>query len=154
MGRKRHSFESYVERTDSCYLWNGAVNSSGYGSYRFEGKPRKAHHVAYILAYGALPTSGGGRQDFVVMHTCDNRLCVNPLHLKLGTQGENVRDAIAKGRVPHIVGPVRMARRKCNPAEVISYRRQGVCVRDIATFYGCALNSVYRAIERSGRDAS
>lgn len=102
-GRKPKPFAHYTRREGDCLIWTGAVNSHGYGSFREPGcKPRKAHHIAYERAHAPLPTSGPGSQGFVVMHTCDNRLCVEPKHLVLGTQKQNIHDAIRKGRVPHI----------------------------------------------------
>lgn len=68
-GRKQKPFASYTRREGDCLIWTGAINSSGYGSYRSGGKPRKAHHVAYEMAHGPLPKSGPGSQAFVVMHS-------------------------------------------------------------------------------------
>jgi hypothetical protein len=56
-----------------------------------------AHRVAWELTHGPIP-DGEGHHGTVVMHTCDNRLCCNPAHLRLGTQADNVRDMDAKGR--------------------------------------------------------
>jgi hypothetical protein len=53
-----------------------------------------AHRVAYVLAHGDIPAGSA------VMHSCDVRACVNPAHLRLGTQQDNIRDASAKGRLP------------------------------------------------------
>ena len=64
---------------------------SGYGVARLpSGRQTSAHRVAYLLCHGDLPP--------VVLHTCDNRLCVNPQHLRGGTQRDNIHDMIAKGR--------------------------------------------------------
>jgi hypothetical protein len=87
------AFFSKVAITDGCWTWQGAVDSvNGYGVFRWRGKPRKAHRVAYAIAHGYTPAG------LVVMHTCDNPPCVNPDHLVLGTQLGNVHDAITKGR--------------------------------------------------------
>jgi hypothetical protein len=149
-GRVPKGFDHFVERTETCWLWRGAVSSTGYGSYRFHGKTRKAHHVAYILTKGQLPVSGPGSQAFVVMHSCDNRLCVRPDHLRVSTQAENVKDAISKGRVPHIVGPVRRVRRKFDWDEARAYRNQGVAMQDIAAYFRVGLRAVYKALSAGG----
>lgn len=84
-----------VERGDGCWLWTAALNRTGYGVFSLlssHGGTHAAHRVAYAIANGSVPH---GR---VVMHTCDNRRCVNPAHLRLGAQVDNVRDMVAKGR--------------------------------------------------------
>lgn len=57
-----------------------------------------AHRASWILANGAIPEGGPKPHGWVVMHTCDNPKCVNPAHLVLGTQFDNVKDMDSKGR--------------------------------------------------------
>jgi DNA-binding CsgD family transcriptional regulator len=149
MPRKQQSFATYTRRAGECLLWTGAKNSTGYGSYRFGGKPRKAHHVAYELANGPLPKSRAGHQDFVVMHTCDNRLCVNPKHLILGTQGENFRDAIAKDRLPQLAA-IRLSRRQFDYEAAAKMRAAGMTFQQIADEFGVWPRTVHRGLKRSG----
>lgn len=91
-------FHSKYDRTDGCWLWRAAVTSAGYGSLGIADgdaslRTCPAHRVAYVLAHGDLPAGA------LVMHSCDQPLCVNPAHLSLGSDRANVRDAIAKGRM-------------------------------------------------------
>lgn len=84
------------ERGDGCWEWRGAVNRGGYGTMsilRVRLGPMAAHRVSYAIANGRAP------KGLVVMHTCDNTRCVNPQHLVAGSQGDNTRDAIRKGRL-------------------------------------------------------
>lgn len=74
-----------------CWTWI-ASTVSGYGSIGVEGKTEKAHRVSWRLHEGKIP------DGIKVLHSCDNTRCVNPDHLFLGTQKENIYDMMAKGR--------------------------------------------------------
>lgn len=75
-----------------CIIHNGYVSNAGYGlAYDPETKRTiSAHRLAFKQAYGYLPE--------VVLHTCDTPTCINPEHLRGGTQSKNILDAISKGR--------------------------------------------------------
>ncbi len=95
-------FWKYVDvRGDNeCWLWTAKSRVRGYGVISLggaRGKKMLAHRVAWTLANGPLPEIDG-HHGAVVMHTCDNRLCCNPAHLLVGTQGDNVVDMDRKGR--------------------------------------------------------
>lgn len=85
-------------RPDDCWIWT-AGKSNGYGIFRVgDNKTISAHRYSYILHNGKEPGS------LFVCHRCDNPSCVNPDHLFLGTQGDNIQDMIDKGRFRHAVG--------------------------------------------------
>lgn len=88
-------FLTKVEKTSECWLWTASQTGVGYGQiWVNEAGWRRmdAHRFAYQHYKGNIP------KGQVVMHSCDNKLCVNPDHLSLGTQKDNLRDMYAKGR--------------------------------------------------------
>lgn len=85
---------------DECWPWTSKSVIKGYGTISTGGRRGKkllSHRATWIVTHGEIPESDG-YHGTVVMHTCDNRLCCNPKHLRLGTQAENVRDMDKKGR--------------------------------------------------------
>lgn len=87
-----------VDPSTGCHLWTGFACKAGYGRFRMPGSKGKsapvklAHRYAYERAYGPIP------HGMNVCHRCDTPRCVNPDHLFLGTQKDNLRDMREKGR--------------------------------------------------------
>jgi 5-methylcytosine-specific restriction endonuclease McrA len=86
------SFWKKVDKTNSCWVWVGAKDVCGYGQHVKKFGTTKAHRISYILKYGDF------NKTLKVLHRCDNPSCVNPSHLFLGTQQENVQDMVKKAR--------------------------------------------------------
>lgn len=124
-----------------CWNWILRLNDDGYGKKTLDGKKRSAHVIVWILFNGDLP------KGKCVLHKCDNRRCVNPDHLFVGTQLDNIQDMKEKGRarkgVTHFWA-------KINPAIVAnmrSDRASGQTFKSIAEKYGVDEKTAWHAIK-------
>ena len=89
-------FWSKVDRTggpDSCWNWLGSLMNNGYGCSRYKGKTVNSHRLAWRLSQGYFPESGK-----MLLHSCHNRLCCNPTHMREGTHTENMQDMVKSRR--------------------------------------------------------
>lgn len=88
-----------------CWRWTGNFHSQGYGKVGVGRGYELAHRLAFQHWHRAIP---GSDNDANVMHACDNRWCVNPEHLSLGTTNDNIDDAARKLRLAHFMTPERV----------------------------------------------
>ena len=91
-------FIEKVEITDGCWIWAGAVNENGYGSFWDGERSETASRAAYRLFVSPIP------DGLFVLHRCDNPKCVKPSHLFLGSHEDNMRDRDLKGRAAKLSG--------------------------------------------------
>lgn len=111
-----------------CWLWKGAHGKRGHGYVNNSEFQSTAHRASWVIHRGDIPSL------MCVLHKCDNPPCVNPDHLFLGTELDNVRDMIAKGRKkpPRITYP----RRILTDAQIVEIRASSETNRTLADRYG------------------
>ena len=95
-----------VSKDEGCWLWEGHCSSDGYGSFRVKGRETLTHRFSYLLHKGPIP------KGMLVLHSCDRPACVNPAHLFVGTQKDNMQDMLAKGRATRPSGPLHWRSRR------------------------------------------
>jgi len=127
--------ESVVDRlarnhtkVGDCWLWNKSLRGGGYGYLKISGRKYVSSRVSYTHYKGEIP------DGYFVCHKCDNPSCINPDHLFIGTQKDNMQDKIAKGRV----GNTRCHDTKLKPMDVLTIRsclESGISKKDIARYY-------------------
>lgn len=105
IGRDSERFWAKVDTSGDCWAWTGTRNRDGYGLFRLFRRWVRAPRFAYRDRIGPIPPGLG------VLHHCDNPPCVCPDHLFVGTQADNMADAMAKGRLggrQRVSGPCRL----------------------------------------------
>lgn len=132
-------FWSKVEKTDSCWVWKGGRRRKGYGVFHVLSRPVAAHRFSWELASGQKVPEG-----FHVLHRCDNPPCVNPAHLFVGSNADNMADAVEKGR--HSSLHQRGRRRRLSPEDVLEIRKRyglgGLSHNDLAAAYGVSRTTI------------
>jgi hypothetical protein len=125
---------------DECWVWQGNLNSNGYGRYPVNNQLVLAHRVSYQYFFGEIP------KGMNVCHSCDNRKCINPHHLWLGTQSENLKDAVAKNRMyrpntnAHRNGNTKLTWPKVN--EIRKMYQRGLRKKEIAQLFLVSPSSI------------
>ena len=128
------AFYSETDESTGCRVWTAARSRDGYGLIRVPGiRDRRAHRVAYRTYVGDIPAG------MHVLHKCDNPLCINPRHLFLGTNADNMRDKSAKGRHPNA---------RFDAEQVRAIRESTDYWRVLAERYGVSISAIQQIKER------
>lgn len=133
-------FNAKVLVTPGCWLWNATRDGGGYGRMKVGGSFVRTHRLSYELHVGAIP------HGMCVCHRCDVPACVNPEHLFVGTQLDNIKDRCEKGRTAkhgkaHGIGHYKA---KLTAADAFAIRDDARTQDAIAAAYGIAQAQVWR----------
>jgi hypothetical protein len=137
---KDYLLSRYRVNEQGCWEWVGIQLNNGYGQAKIKGKQYLAHRLSYEVLKGPIP------DNLCVCHTCDNRRCINPEHLFLGTPTDNMHDAHIKQRTA--MGEKQGSSKFTNnEARLIrGLVRNGTHINTIATIYGVDRHSISRIV--------
>lgn len=134
----------YTVIANGCWEWQRAILKTGYGAFRKDNRQWRAHRYSHTITNGPIPAG------MDVMHSCDNRKCVNPAHLSIGSRIQNMRDAARKGRMPKGEAHVR-AKLTYKDAARIRLLCETMMQKDVAAIFGVHKTTVCAVINRHKR---
>jgi hypothetical protein len=153
MRRQKTTAERFWEKVtrgpkDECWAWIGAVDPRGRGRFTIGSQSQNNKKVIFASRMSYELATGETAGELVVCHSCDNPNCVNPNHLFLGTQYDNIKDMFSKGRQRTIRGHEHY-RANLTDADVLAIRNAvGASHRELAKRYGISSSSVTRIRNR------
>lgn len=125
----------------TCQEWVGGKFNDGYGSFYMNKKNYRAHRASWEITNGAIP------REMQVLHRCDNPGCVNPKHLFLGTQDDNIKDMVIKkrGRSHTLKGEActtaKLTQRQVNEIR-LQYKNGGITCKQLGNKYGVSEGNI------------
>ena len=137
-------FWDKIRKTETCWIWEAGKNKDGYGYFSLAGKNLRAHRVLWEMINGPIQIGA------VLCHECDNRACVNPEHLWVGSDQSNASDMVRKGRSFRPTGLLNN-NAKITPAKVRKMRAlrgSGVLLREIAKTFNVSVSLVSLIVRR------
>lgn len=146
--RRNASLQERIDRLSrkcgECIEWIGYRNEYGYGKLTVKSKQMSAHRASWIASNGPIP------KGLLVCHKCDNRWCVNPSHLFLGTQAENMADMASKQRRRGVGGSngEKHPNAKIDARTVFDIRASSEPIHEIASRYGLTRKHVWAVRNR------
>ena len=129
-----------IGNEDDCWEWqNYKKETDSYGRFMYKGTPRPAHQVAYELVFGNYKEDVGTYHNICVLHKCDNKKCVNPSHLFLGSQDDNNKDKQKKGRASFKLTEE-------DYSDILFFRSYGFSQKVIGSFYNVCQQRIWRIL--------
>ena len=140
-----HNFHEHVYITDKCWLWTACLDKDGYGVGAINTKKIAAHRISWLLYHGDI------KDGHYILHNCHNPSCVNPLHLRQGTQYDNIQDQIKLG--------TNVGKRKItallNPDKVRYIRTSNKSIIELSTELSVSKHCIWDALhKRSWKDVN
>lgn len=142
--RLRIISNSEIDDETDCWNWKRHIEKNGYAKTRVDGKNAWVHRLSYQLFVGEIPAGTD------VCHKCDNRKCVNPNHLFLGTRLENMRDAASKNR---IANGERLPQSKLSDSDresLVEMAKAGIKYSEIGNRFGICKQTAGRIAIKKG----
>lgn len=139
-------FSHCIKQPNGCWEWNLNIREDGYGGVvARDGKKSLAHREAWKITHGEIPSK------MEICHRCDNRKCINPDHLFMGTHTDNMRDMRQKERhKPHIGSKHGMAILDESKVQAIrqEYRTGNFTLQQLADINGVTIHAIWRVVHR------
>lgn len=137
---KERLLDKIEKRENGCWVWTAATNPQGYGLMVYKKRLISAHRISWMEHVGEI------QDGLYVCHRCDNPLCINPDHLFLGSQKENMDDMIRKGRQIHPRGED-FNKSKLTWEAVRHIRSSDMTGYALAKMYGVGKNTIYAILK-------
>lgn len=117
---------------NTCFEWPFSLNRhNGYGLVYSQGRQWRVHRLSYTMTNGPIP------DGLVVMHKCHNPSCVNPDHLQVGTQKENMEMSVRDGRLTGAIKHSQVLINRC-----IKLRNEGMMLKDVSAITGIPISTI------------
>ena len=154
IAKQRFNKKISINPKTGCWEWHGSIYLNGYGQFSFLGRPMRAHRVSYLLFKDEIPP------NMDVCHTCDNRICVNPDHLFIGSRSDNMQDCSKKGRLRpgHLFlsgeKNINAKLKKGDIYRILLLKSEGKTMGKIAQLFNVAPCTLFRAINKFKRSCA
>lgn len=137
--RIKELIDRNVDKSSGCWVWKGYKGKLGYSVVHYDNKPMQGHRASYLIYKGNIP------KELQVCHTCDNRACLNPEHLYLGSAKDNARDRDQRGRKASTLGSKNGNNKLCEN-QVVQIKKmlnEGKTLPEIAKYFPVTKSNIW-----------